>query len=285
MRRHFTEFLLEIFVAFDFAAENNSCFTGLLLRSHANFMQAATDADNTRDGPNPEQESTMPKAAKTNSTPRRTASLRKTSPAGAPARPIVDPIFAAIENHQRLDKEVHDLWEAQDEAEGEARTKHGWSPSRLIDWPGRNEQGLDDSGIERVKDSLRLSGVEPVTIETEYWEARTRWLGGVAAGKEWDECAGLATLRRDVDRASSAEQRAAMQMARTKPRTPAGAGALLGYTKTLMFEVGEMDWHETALETVIRSLAGRSPQAGKIISAARGTYAVVGRSRRGTDGR
>jgi hypothetical protein len=35
----------------------------------------------------------MPKAAKTNSTPRRTASLRKTSPAAAPARPIVDPIF------------------------------------------------------------------------------------------------------------------------------------------------------------------------------------------------
>jgi hypothetical protein len=52
-------------------------------------MRAATDAGNTRDGPNPEQESTMPKAAKKNST----ASLRETSPAAAPARPIVDPIF------------------------------------------------------------------------------------------------------------------------------------------------------------------------------------------------
>jgi hypothetical protein len=31
--RQFTEVLLEIFVAIDFAAEDNSCFTGLLLRS------------------------------------------------------------------------------------------------------------------------------------------------------------------------------------------------------------------------------------------------------------
>src|SRR5258705_4006280 len=46
----------------------------------------------------------MPKAAKTNSTPRRTAVLRKTSPAALPARPIADPIFAAIgARRDRLD--------------------------------------------------------------------------------------------------------------------------------------------------------------------------------------
>jgi hypothetical protein len=187
-----------------------------------------------------------------------------------------------IENHQRLDKALHDLWEVEDEAEGEARTKHGRRPFSLIDWPncsGHVAQGLDDSGIERVRDDLRLSGVNPEMIENEYWEARARLLGAEAAGKEWDECAGLATLRRDVDRARSAERRAAMQLAQTKPRTPAGAGALLGYTKTLMFEVGEMDWHETALDTVIRSLAGRSPQAGKIISAARRTYRRIAEGR------
>jgi hypothetical protein len=47
----------------------------------------------------------MPKATKKNSTPRRT--LRKTSP--PPTRPIVDPIFAAIENHQKLDRAWLDL--------------------------------------------------------------------------------------------------------------------------------------------------------------------------------
>jgi hypothetical protein len=47
------------------------------------------------------------------------------------------------------------------------------------------------------------------------------------AAQEWDERVGLTAMRRDAEVANSAEQRAAMQMARTKPRTPAGAGALL----------------------------------------------------------
>jgi hypothetical protein len=41
----------------------------------------------------------MPKAARLNNTPRRTASLRKTSPAGS-THPIADPIFAAIAAHR-----------------------------------------------------------------------------------------------------------------------------------------------------------------------------------------
>jgi hypothetical protein len=146
-----------------------------------------------------------------------------------------------------------------DVAEVEARKKYGWRPSPLIDWG--NAQGLGDSGIERVKDGLKLSGVNPETIEMEYCQARTRLLGAEAAGKEWDKQAGLAALRRDVDRAGSAEWRAAWEMARTKPRTPIGAGALLVYTKTLMFEVGEMDWHKTALDTVAKALATMPPRS------------------------
>jgi hypothetical protein len=165
---------------------------------------------------------------------------------------MADPIFAALENHHKLNKALHALWEAVDEAECEAREKHGRRPRQLIDW--RNNEGLGDSGIERVKDELKLSGVNPETIKTEYWEARARLLGAEAGGKEWDQRVGLAALRRDVDRATSAEQCAAQEMARTKPCTPAGAGALLAYTKTLMFEVGEMDWHETALDTVAEAL-------------------------------
>jgi hypothetical protein len=197
----------------------------------------------------------MPKAAKKNST----ASLRKTSPAGAPSRSIVDPIFAAIENHHKLNKALHALWEVMDLAGSEAATKYGRRPSPLIDWG--NCSGLGDTGIERVKDDLKLSGVNPETIEMEYCQARARLLGAEAAGKEWDKHAGLAAIRRDVEVATSAEQRAAMQMARTKPRTPAGAGALLAYTKTLLFEVGEMDWHETALDTVAEALTTMPPRS------------------------
>src|SRR5258708_26685975 len=105
----------------------------------------------------------MAKADKMNRTPRRTASLRKTSPAALPACKMADhPIFAALENHHKFNKALHALWEVVDEAECEAAKKHGRHPSPLIDW--RNDSGLGDSGIERVKDELRLSGVDPQTI-------------------------------------------------------------------------------------------------------------------------
>jgi hypothetical protein len=74
----------------------------------------------------------MPKAAKKNSTPRRTASLRKTSPAGAPARPIADdPIFAAIENHRKLNEALHAIWLAADLADRAAGSRVSiFSPGR-----------------------------------------------------------------------------------------------------------------------------------------------------------
>jgi hypothetical protein len=30
---------------------------------------------------------------------------------------------------------------------------------------------------------------------------------------------------------------------------------LLSYVKTMMFEIGEMDWHQTAIDTVVAALA------------------------------
>jgi hypothetical protein len=71
--------------------------------------------------------------------------------------------------------------------------------------------------------------------------------------------AGLAALRRDHDHADSAVERAAWKLARTKPTTAAGASALLTYIATEpaigLFDLGEMDWHETAFRTVVSSLA------------------------------
>jgi hypothetical protein len=59
----------------------------------------------------------MPKAARNNSTPRRSASSRKTSPAQPTPRPIVDdPIFAAIDNHRKLDRAWLDLEAASERA-------------------------------------------------------------------------------------------------------------------------------------------------------------------------
>ena len=190
----------------------------------------------------------MPKAAKKNNTPRRTASLRK-----PPARPIVDPAFALIENHQKTDKGWRPIIEALDTAKFEAEKKHGRRPLALVSW--RNHHNFGASEIDQLKNELlSLPGIDPETIETEYWDAKARLLGTELAGKEWDKRAGLTALRRDLDRANSAEHDAAWKMARTRPTTAAGAAALLAYIATDngsgLFELGETPWHETAFRTV-----------------------------------
>ncbi|SRR5258707_13562801 len=157
----------------------------------------------------------------------------------APAR---DPIFAAIENHRKLNKALHAIWLAADLAEGRTVEKHGFRPTQLCAY--------------RLPAELRAY--------RRVYDAEER------AAEQWDKRAGFTAIRRDVEVAMPAEQRAAMQMARTNPRTPAGAGALLAYTKTLMFEVGEMFWHKTALNTVAKALAtmGKAPPRSQIKRAA-----------------
>ncbi len=78
--------------------------------------------------------------------------------------------------------------------------------------------------------------------------------------RAWLEVAG-AKGDRDAHarRGSDAAERAAWQMARTKPTTVAGAAALLKYITrgpiTGLFELGETDWHETAFRNAAASLA------------------------------
>ena len=62
-------------------------------------------------------------------------------------------------------------------------------------------------------------------IEKEYLDAKERLAAAECAGAEWDQRAGIASLREQVESADSAERRAAMRLARTKPTTPAGGGA------------------------------------------------------------
>src|ERR1035438_4668393 len=56
----------------------------------------------------------MPKATRVHSTPRRTASSPRTIPVELPARPIIDPIFEAIENHKKKDRAFFDLCRAEE---------------------------------------------------------------------------------------------------------------------------------------------------------------------------
>jgi hypothetical protein len=64
----------------------------------------------------------------------------------------------------------------------------------------------------------------------------------------------LSAHDRLLDRAISAAENAALRMALTRPRPPAGAAALLDYLTTGPI-TGEADWHRTAFDTVVASLA------------------------------
>ena len=72
-------------------------------------------------------------------------------------------------------------------------------------------------------------------------------------------------MRYELERAQAAELNAAWQLAKTAPSTPAGAGAFLSYIAIEMFSAGEMDWHPTAIDTIVKALAAMetAPPLGK----------------------
>ena len=142
-------------------------------------------------------------------------------------KPPVDPIFAAIEQAQKLEKLWGDLNSKLDVAQSKAEKKHGRRPLALIAWRKYGAIG---------------------------------GLAGERAEKAWDRRAGMAVHRREYDLALNAERDATIRMSKTRPTTPAGAAAMLEYVKTEA-EIGEMEWHEVAFATLIATLATWKPQA------------------------
>lgn len=67
------------------------------------------------------------------------------------------------------------------------------------------------------------------------------------------------TAERQLARAVASSERCGWELATTEPTTLAGASAMLNYIvdepAVGLFDVGEMDWHETAFRTVTRALA------------------------------
>ena len=114
-----------------------------------------------------------------------------------------DPIFAAIENHKKLD--------------------HAWLTFAAE---------LDEKQIGAKKNGKRTN---------------------------------LVAMRYELERAQAAELNAAWQLAKTAPSTPAGAGAFLSYIAIEMFSAGEMDWHPTAIDTIVKALGAMetAPPLGK----------------------
>ena len=121
-----------------------------------------------------------------------------------------DPIFAAIENHKKLD--------------------HAWLAFSA-------ELDEKQIGAKKKKKKKKKNG------------KRTN----------------LVAMRYELERAQAAELNAAWQLAKTAPSTPAGAGAFLSYIAIEMFSAGEMDWHPTAIDTIVKALGAMetAPPLGK----------------------
>jgi hypothetical protein len=170
------------------------------------------------------------------------------APAGIP-----DPTFALIDAHKARAKEWLLLYSKLDEAEFQARETHGGRPPELIAW--RHYSMIGECEIDSCREEfLKQPAADRKQVSKEYLDAKARLAAAERAGVEWDHRAGLAPLREQEESANAAERRAAMRMARTKPATPAGAAALIAYTRRDIME-GEVDWQMVALKTVASALA------------------------------
>jgi hypothetical protein len=138
-----------------------------------------------------------------------------------------DPIYAMIDTHKKLRAEWQALCDQLDEAEAAAARDHGTRPIELIHWRDYHI-GAGEIDIRR-QHLLEVGEIDPATIEDEYLDAKARYKAQIVAGLAWDDRAGIAALRNDVDRRITAELQFAWRLADTRPATAAGAAALIQY--------------------------------------------------------
>jgi hypothetical protein len=163
----------------------------------------------------------------------------------------VDPIFAAIEDHSKVQAALADNCTKLDEAEYEAEKEHGRCPIALIHWRGYHIGGSELE--DRREQLLHEQEIDSATVEQEYLAAKASLQAKKDGAAAWDVRAGLATGRKEVDRAIEAEHQCAERLSRTKPTTPAGVAALIQHV--IDDEIcAEIDWHMTALDTAVAAL-------------------------------
>jgi hypothetical protein len=162
---------------------------------------------------------------------------------------------AIIAAHRSAVKEALRLYRELDLAEAEAAKEFGHRPLRLIAW--RHFSDIGEHGIEAAKvEFLRQPGADGEIIEKEYQAALGRYAATEYEGIAWDHRTGLTALRKRYEAAHRAERKAGAQMARTKPTTPHGAGALVSYVVTdIKDELTSWDWPLAALKTLAAALA------------------------------
>ena len=171
-----------------------------------------------------------------------------------------DPIFAAIVEHKSLwekwsllEEEINNIEEAESE-------KSRDRPVELIAW--RSYSSIGDYEIDRAREEfLRQPNADHEQIEKEYQDAKARLKAVEREAIAWDYRMGIGPLRKQCEQLWRAWEREGKKLARTRPTTPAGAGALIAYIRSVIIDTrdwGEWamdDWTMPALKTVAASLA------------------------------
>jgi hypothetical protein len=159
-----------------------------------------------------------------------------------------------IAEHKAAEKELYRADEKRD-ARIEAQKEHGPRPADYVPWrvfAPRSEDGLD----KLRRGYLSEPGADHKQIEQEYRDLKPKLIATLTAAAEWDQRTGLTSLSTQYEAAERAWHRAGTRLARTKPTTPAGAGALVSYVhRDIEGGLGGLaDWHMPALKTCAAAL-------------------------------
>jgi hypothetical protein len=164
-----------------------------------------------------------------------------------------DPVFAAIAAHKAAGKNWNRAAHALDLAESAAEETHGHRPLALIHW---HEYHIGGGEIDWRYEWFLRGGADPDEIKKEYVDAKRRYREAVQAGKDWDRRAGVASIRKEDERALAAYDKAARLLAKTKPTTAAGGAALLAHILRDMDDGScPKGWHTRSIRTVAAALS------------------------------
>lgn len=163
-----------------------------------------------------------------------------------------DPILDMIRQHVAQRKAAWGLYDDLEVAENKAAKVHGRRPISLVAW--RNYSHISGSELEdRREEFLAQDGADPKLVEREYRDAKAREAAIDRAALDWDKKTGLAKLRREQQRAQSAEVKYSTKLAKTRPTTAAGVAALLQHVMDDEL-CDEVKWHVLAIKTAIATL-------------------------------
>jgi hypothetical protein len=158
-----------------------------------------------------------------------------------------DPVYAAIEAHRASEKKWMAVASDLDRKESSARKKIGPRPYKSVLW---RTYGVDESDIKEKRDLyLEQRLASPRVIKAEYLDVLERCRKRARLDDIWIRRAGVAKLRKRLDRDLAEETAVADRLSRTKPTTLAGVAALIEYASSDFEHSTPMDWQCQALAT------------------------------------